>query len=580
MKNFFNFIIIAIITFFSSWSLFQSSFYNLHDHTHAGRIAEMTQALRDGQFPVIWSSNFGFGYGMPLFLFYAPLPYYVGAFFFFFHLNIVLVIKILYFLINFFSALGSFYLAKTVFKNNKVAIVTSTAFTFFSYRALNLFVRGALSEIVALMFLPWILAFTFKIIKGEKNFYNYFKLVLVWTGLFLSHNLTTMMFVPFYWFFVVGIFFGYKVFLKNKFNWLFLKRLLGIFLLACGLASFYLIPSFWEKNSTYLNDLTLSYYFNFHHHFLYIRQFFRNQWGYGGSEYGPNDQISFYLGTGQILALIIVSFFFIKLFYLLFKKKILDEQKKLFGILLITFVSLCLSLWLTLEKSKFVWENISIFQYLQFPWRYLTIANVFLSLLVGASVLLFKKGFLMNFYTLFITCLIIVTSYTYFQGEKLLDNAEEIYYTDSLRIRNELSNDLMDYFPKQKNNFSTLANITSIRPVENLVLNSDLENYQILVNRNQEKLVQTNFNQLTKVNFGIVYFDGWKIEIDGVKQSIEIDPKIGNIIVSIPRGEHLVAIYLQANAVRMGANLISLISVVIVCSLNFYFMRESKKNKI
>jgi len=138
----------------------------------------------------------------------------------------------------------------------------------------------------------------------------------------------------------------------------------------------------------------------------------------------------------------------------------------------------------------------------------------------------------------------------------------------------------MDYFPKQKNNFSTLANITSIRPVENLVLNSDLENYQILVNRNQEKLVQTNFNQLTKVNFGIVYFDGWKIEIDGVKQSIEIDPKIGNIIVSIPRGEHLVAIYLQANAVRMGANLISLISVVIVCSLNFYFMRESKKNKI
>ena len=55
-------LLLGLVLLLASWGLFlhQGMFYG-HDFLHGARIREMALGLSQGQFPVIWSGNFGFG---------------------------------------------------------------------------------------------------------------------------------------------------------------------------------------------------------------------------------------------------------------------------------------------------------------------------------------------------------------------------------------------------------------------------------------------------------------------------------------------------------------------------------------
>src|SRR5258706_14685302 len=62
--------------------LFKSGMYVSHDgNGQIVRIGAYYNAIRDGQIPVRWNANINYTYGSPLFIFYYPLPYYIGSFF-------------------------------------------------------------------------------------------------------------------------------------------------------------------------------------------------------------------------------------------------------------------------------------------------------------------------------------------------------------------------------------------------------------------------------------------------------------------------------------------------------------------
>ena len=193
-KNYFTVIFLILIFLASSYSVFHSSFFHVHDFTHAARIAEMARGLDQGQFPVRWSENFGYGFGMPLFNFYAPLPYFVAAIFLKLGLNVILSIKLLYLSINFLTLFGAYLLGKKLF-GRWGGLLLSAAYTLAPYRALNLFIRGAISEAFAMAFLPFVIyAIVSFISKKDKKY-----LLLLTVSLFsiiISHNLTALIFIP------------------------------------------------------------------------------------------------------------------------------------------------------------------------------------------------------------------------------------------------------------------------------------------------------------------------------------------------------------------------------------------------
>jgi len=583
------YLFLALVFLASSWSLLHPKFFRVHDYTHAARIVEMSQALRDGHFPVRWTKNFGFGYGMPLFEFYAPLPFYLGSFFYLLGLDVVICIKLLFLICNFLTLLGAYKLGVKLF-NKKAGVLMAAALTMAPYRAMNLFIRGALSEAWGMMALPWILFGLVKVINKEKRGWLTFVLGLVM--LMLSHNITTMIFLPFVVLFAVLYIVSLvikqdhnylkkgqgelrskrryprvKIRFKEIFRTLFQVVLNIIF--AASLSAFYLFPAFLEKSFTKVEETILGGYFNYQLHSLYIRQFFRPNWGYeGGSTWGPDDQISFFLGYGQLFGLaLVLILLLIGFIRLLLRKEKISLLEKLLSIFnfnnkersilkynLFFLGSVCFlfvgALYMTLVKSAWIWKLIPVFEFIQFPWRFMSVAIVFLSLAIGFIATKINKSF--HQLTLFLVLLvaILLSNFYYFRPEKYLDDANDFYYTDEKIIQSNMSEILPDYIPSEM--------AKKLKPPQSLIMNEDLseENYEILVDKTHEKLVKVNFSEETELDFALADYPGWQAEIDGEDVEHGLG-EIGNIKITVPAGDSLVGARFGYTNVRLISDLIS-----------------------
>lgn len=552
MKKIFTLFVFSLIVLASSFALFHPEFFRVHDYIHAARVIEMSRILNDGQFPPRWSQNFGYGYGMPLFEFYAPLPYLVGSGFEQLGFGILTAVKLIFFLANLLTALGAYKLGRKFF-GRWGAILTSAALTLAPYRAVNLFVRGALSEAWGIMAMPWVLWSTIEVIQKKKSAWR--NLVFWLVFLMLSHNIMTLLFVPMVLIFI-AFYLGYQKWTlkKKKFNYLKAVIRLGLaFLLAVGLSSFYLFPALLEKDLTQVGEI-FGGYFHYSHHFLYIRQFFQVNWGYGGSAWGPDDGISFFLGHGQWLGLAVGGILVLtRIITLRNWKKIKTDRK----IILLGFLSLLLglTLYMSLLRAKPLWDVLPILSFAQFPWRFLGVGIVFLSLLVGLSASLIKKSFFRLGYSLLLL-IVLLMNFRFFQPEKFLDDANQFYYTDESLIQQEMSGILPDYIPAQMTN--------ELTPPSTLAWceNCDSEKIEVLVNRSHENLIRTNLDEAELVSFAVADFPGWEVQVDGksVQKSVT---ETGNIAVLVPVGEHLVGVLLKESNARWWSDMVSVISLAI-----------------
>jgi hypothetical protein len=557
---------LVLIFLASSWALLTPRFFRVHDYTQAGRIVEMTRALTDGHFPVRWTQNFGYGYGMPLFEFYGPLPSYVGAVFYWFGLNVVTSIKLLYFISNVLTALGAYLLGKKLFGRSG-GLIAAAALTLAPYRAVNLFVRGAINETWAIMFLPLILLGVIKVFQREK--WGWVWLSLSLTGLFLSHNITTMLFLPVLGLFSLG-YFGYLVwqqapefFRRHQFRWRsFLQigwQLISSVMLAIGLSAFYLLPAFLEKDLTQFAKIIFSPYFDYHLHFLYIRQFFTPNWGYGGSSWGVDDNISFFLGWGQLAAVVVFGVVMLQRLWLwLMKRRPIFSTKKAFALVLIFGALLISCLYMSLLKAQWLWDSVNILKFAQFPWRWLSIAVVFLSLFLGSLTLFVTKKIVRTYLALLLVVTCAISSAIYFRPEKYLADVNEFYYTEPELIRRQLSGILPDYIP------NSLVVPPTIVP-DNLVINtieSDSGTFEVLVDRTQEKLIKTNFKADTLLSLAVADYPGWRLEIDNQRWNRQLGTN-GNIEVVVPAGNHLVSLRFLTTPIRQYTDWLSLASLLI-----------------
>ncbi len=562
LKNYLVVIILLLTFSLSSYSFFHQSFFHVHDFTHAARITEMAQALSEGQFPVRWSSNFGYGFGMPLFNFYAPLPYFIGALFYKMGFDVVTSIKLLCLSINLLTVLASYLLGRKMF-SRLGGLLLAMAYTLAPYRAVNLFVRGAFSEAFAMAFLPLVLFAIVAFAKQNNKKYLFLLLISI-AAIILSHNLTAMIFLP-----IASLFTFFYLWQQKKLQLLWPLALQ--FLLAFGLSAFYILPAFMEKDYTIINKI-FSGYFHYSHHFLYIRQFFQDNWQYGGSAWGPNDDVSFFLGKGQLFALLILASL---TFYQLIKKRQFFLKSSIcFYLSIFAFLTL-FSLFMSTLKSKLIWDKIFLLQYIQFPWRFLSLAALFLAVLVAASIYLLKKQKPRYFLALLIM-IVLTANTTYFKPKEFLSNADALYYDDAKKIQSQMSEVLPDYIPVQMAEEKILLEKNQLLPSVWLENEQTDTTISFLVDRTFEKLVTVNFQNPEVLNFKIANFPGWQAELDGQAHSLESNPNLGNIQIAVPAGSHQIGIYFGENtpARRIGD---SLTLIALLFSALFFYPFSSNK---
>ncbi len=558
------FLILIFLT--SSYYLLQSGFFYVHDFPIAARIAEMAGAISSGHFPVRWSANFGYGFGMPLFNFYAPLPYVVGAFFYFLNINIIGVIKILYLLVNFLTLWGSFKLGKRL-AGVSGGLALALLFTLAPYRALLLFVRGALSEAFALAFFPWAMLAVVNLVKNKGQLVkNHLLLFFSLLAIILSHNLSALMFIPLLLIFVL--------FLSGKKFW----SILLTFILAALSSSFYVLPAYFEKDLTRVGAIFTDY-FDYRLHFVYIRQLFWDNWGYGGSSWGVEDHISFFLGYGQFLALLILAFLLIKNFYLAIKKQKLKEflNNKNLKTTLILVGIFSLSLFLVLQKSQFLWSLLPVLSYLQFPWRWFGPASFFLALSFSASLFLIKKP-IARYIIILVIVILGLVNFRYFRAEQLIDNPSDFYTDNSALIASDISQTLPDYIPVQMAKQALLQDFNETYPTtvvwrENEEGEVELIDAELIKKQTHRQIWSLDLEENQLANFKLANFAGWQAKINGQATEVGTNPSLGNIQLELSAGENKVELWFGESQLRLIANYLSLFGLV-VFSIWLYLLQK------
>ena len=372
-KDFLWIIAIILLTFPVYSKLVRPGFFPMQDDLQAFRVYEMDKCFGDWQIPCRWVPDAGYEYGYPQFNYYPPSVYYLGAILHRVGIQYIDTVKILFVLGYVTSALTMFLLVRELW-GSWPGVVSSLLYTYVPYKAVEVYVRGALSEFWSLAIFPLVFWASYLLIKTAKKKY-FIWLAVSAALLMITHNLMTLIFVP-----VAVIWALYWIWSEKKWRSLFKIGASG--LLGVGLAAFYFLPVVFERKFVHVESL-LSGYFDYRQHFVSLyKLFISREWGYGSSGF-PNEVLNLSIGLVQWLAgLLAVG---LGIFHL-------RKNKKLGYLVLILGAVELGVLFMMHVKSSFIWAKLPILWWLQFPWRFLSISIFLLALLGGAAVYMAGRG--------------------------------------------------------------------------------------------------------------------------------------------------------------------------------------------
>ncbi|MBI3379788.1 hypothetical protein HY029_03480 [Candidatus Gottesmanbacteria bacterium] len=557
-------ILVIIFSFWTVKPLFHEGFFPMHDDTQPARVYEMAQALSHGQFPVRWVGDLGYGYGYPLFNFYAPLPYYTGAIFNLIGFDSIVSTKIMFFIGIILAGITMFYLL-TNLVGEAGALVGSLLYMYAPYHAIDIYVRGAVSEIYAIGFLPLFLAgiyriFSSKLVTHHKN--NLFNLIptlksdkeikkgiltsiIGFAVILLSHNLMGMIVIEF---FIVGMIVYFLFHLFKRQNPTKLYLLMTVFLIGLGISSFFILPAFAEKNFTRINEL-ITGGSKFSDHFVYLDQLWSSPWGFGGSALGRADGMSFMIGKIHLL-LGILSIPVVLIFHK--RKKINNFQFSIFSSQLILFV---ISVFLVLDISGYIWALMPGFAYIQYPWRFLAISIFSISAMISFIVVCLRKEIQLIFCIVFILLMIWFNS-RYFVPKEYLP-LKQSDYTSNLNLRYKISKISDEYLPYDfiipKSTYEIALQGINSSPDFKVKYFSDTPVKKLFnIESAASKSLQTN----------VAYFPGWQVKIDGFDTTLK--SRNGRIEIFIPQGQHSIEFNLRNTFIRILSNSISIFALFLL----------------
>jgi len=511
-------LILIIISLISSWRLFRPGYPSMQDDIQVFRLQQFDQCLQDGQIPCRYIANGGFGYGYPLYNFYSPLPYAVSEVFHLIGFSFINSIKIAFIIPALLRTFGMYFLAAAFFGSSGVFLAT-TLYALAPYQAINSFVRGAIGETWALGLLPLILWSLYQK-RGRLS-------IIFFSCLLLSHNLTLIYSLPLIFIFSL---------LTKKFKYFF-----RTILWSAALCAFFLIPALFEKNLTTVNTMTQGY-FNYNIHFATLKELFiSNFWGYSASMWGPIDGLSFNIGLFQWLLPTIVFIFY--LFKKNFKHRFLIISFYLIGIF---------ALFLTHNKSTFIWQALPFMAYFQFPWRFLGLAIFCFSFISGGLVSILKNNLRLPV-IIGLIIMSITLSNSFFREDiwypKITDNDK----LNGQELVRQSAAGLMDYWPKYSKNFPV-----TYAPPTPIILEGDVDFIKYYKNSNFSEAYFSVSTPTAFINLPIVYFPNWNLTMDGKKSNFKIDEQLGLIQLELSQGQHHYELNFQNTPLRTFANLFSL----------------------
>ncbi|MEG0660359.1 MAG: hypothetical protein RR443_07310 [Anaerorhabdus sp.] len=185
-------LVLAIIILVSSIPLVLSSLHNTPYQDlvyHLNRIEGLSDAIKLGDFPYRIHPMELNGYGQAEGIFYPELFLLFPAILRSMNMSLVLAYRIFVFVVNVLTV-GIAYISFTnIFKSKFAGNIGTVVYTLAIYRLTALYVRSAVGEFLAIMFLPLVLWGIIEVFYRDKK--KWYILVIGMTGLLQSHLITT-----------------------------------------------------------------------------------------------------------------------------------------------------------------------------------------------------------------------------------------------------------------------------------------------------------------------------------------------------------------------------------------------------
>lgn len=568
-------LLLVITSLYALRALFTPEFYTNHDGiTHTARIANYFLALKEGQYPPRLAPNLFGSLGFPIFIFIYPLPYFLGSIAhqvgFSFTQSFEIVIGLSFVL----SAVTMFLFAKELF-GVSASFMAALFYTWAPYRFSQIYVRAAIAESFAYIFIPLILLSLFKLTKTKQSFRWIGIGSLSLSGLLLSHQLVSLMFLP------IIISFGLIFLLQAKKKLTFLLQSLSLGILGFLSSAFIYFPALFERNNLQFDNL-ISY---FQDHFITLTQLIHSPWSYGFSMKGAQfDDMSFQIGLTHLLNTALAILLIMLELYRK-KRKVYKNNRLMLALLSLIVFSFSVVLMLDYQFVLKIWNLVPGLKIIDLPWRLLGV-SVFSSSLLAAYTISKTKSKLVFVILLFFVFYanrnhLRINKSVEFRDDYFLNYQETATWQNEFLPRWRITNKWQNI----EQNFRVSKGDIEIKP-------ETLKTNQIVLN--------SNSNQEGVIEIHRLYFPGWKVWVDGKLMQLDKDFEItkniqleteelpfvdrsGLLSIPLEKGNHKIEVKFTETLLRKVGFTLSLaaftVSVLLLTPKNYFIKIFSLKNR-
>lgn len=338
-----------------------------------------------------------------------------------------------------------------------------------------------------------------------KGYLGFFSFVLAL--LILSHNTLAVLFVP------LVVLYAMILFGKETKK---IQRFALFFLLGIGLSCFFWLPALYDLRYTVFHQTVISNW----------RQYFAGM---------------SLIGWGTLAVLLSA------IALLLSKRTAITKQRQLLVILFI--IAAGFSLFVSTSLSSLLWHVLPV-QFVQFPFRFLSL-TVFATAFLAAWVV--EKRMLAG---IVLVILVFLTSLPFLTAKSY--QLQEVGYFDTNEATTTVKNEYMPVWVRQ---LPTTHVDTVVATLSNGVEKSAKTSHGFSFAMTSPIQTSVVINQL--------FFPGWEVLIDGKKADISPSSPQGLITVSIPSGHHQIRGRFVETPLRLFADILSILSLLVIGSFFF-----------
>jgi hypothetical protein len=326
------------------------------------RVFGAWQEVAGGDLYPRWISIAYLGKGAPVGDFYPPAFALLGAYAHALGVPILLAVKLLAWAVFAVGAVGVLRWAEP-HVGRWPALVAATLYLFAPYHFLDIYLRGAMAEFASLAALPWLFVAIDALLDGWSPA-RLGGLAGAAAAVVLCHFLAALMIAPFAAAYAVARAVGAGSPARP------LLRIAAGGALGAAASAFYWLPALVEVKalSTVRLEGNFTGYLAFFRHFVSPHQWLDPTWGFGSSIPDSDaDTMSFQVGllvAGAAVASAVAA-------------RWIDRRARRF--VLLTLALSAGALWLTSAASRPFYALLPPFQMVQFPWRFLGAASLFLA---------------------------------------------------------------------------------------------------------------------------------------------------------------------------------------------------------